>query len=482
VATIGSYLPGFFSAYDYGVRADGATQSDAYLANAIAAATASSNLGGIVELPVGTGAILLGATVSVPPNVGLLLPYGCLVQPYSGFTGELFAYTASATPVYYIGFLGPGVIDGNLAAARGIHLKNVVGARIEPVVRNCTGDGVYLDGCQDVVIFATRLVNNGTGGTGYGINEATTAANFYVGVDVSGNASGGVGFVNGSQSRFLDRSTLVGNPLAISPASGGPGGIPQVSPSGQLVTSGQLFFDQAKYLLGIHTVTPDTALQILGGGAHVSRLATPSLPTIVITGGGTGNQSYVVIALDGNGNPTLPSPVASTYGAGPTSLDGSHYNTISWASVPGAVYYYVIRIVGTTYINIAPTNFNGTTLADTGQAGTLYTLPTANGTAALTVDNRLGIGTSQTPDTSLQVLGGGQHVAATASPGQPTVSPGATGSASWSYYVVARDALGNPTSRAPSAGPPPAPPRPTPAAAMTSPWAGRRSPARRATT
>jgi hypothetical protein len=109
-----------------------------------------------------------------------------------------------------------------------------------------------------------------------------------------------------------------------------------------------------------------TALRAIEGN-----LVSPT-PTVTPTGGAAATQSYQVVATNANGD-TTPSGTGTT-AVGPTTLNGTNYNTVSWAAVPGVTGYKVIRTVGGPSQGLIATLPAGTlSYQDQGAAGTPYT-------------------------------------------------------------------------------------------------------------
>lgn len=90
-----------------------------------------------------------------------------------------------------------------------------------------------------------------------------------------------------------------------------------------------------------HLAAVTAALQTSTG-----TLAAPAQPALAVTGGAAGAFTYYVVGVNANGD-TLPSPVRST-AVGPTTLDPTHYNDISWTPLtdPSVTGYRVIRSAG----------------------------------------------------------------------------------------------------------------------------------------
>lgn len=102
-----------------------------------------------------------------------------------------------------------------------------------------------------------------------------------------------------------------------------------------------------------------------------STLVSP-VCSIVTTGGAAGSQSYEAVASNANGD-TLP-PTATATSTGPTTLDGTHYNTISWVSPAGATLIKIIRTVGGASQGIIATvAASQTSLVDNGLVASAYT-------------------------------------------------------------------------------------------------------------
>lgn len=109
-------------------------------------------------------------------------------------------------------------------------------------------------------------------------------------------------------------------------------------------------------------------------------LATPAAPTVTPTGGAAGSYTYAVSAVNSVGD-TVAS-TTTTIANGPTTLDASHFNTITWTPVPNATGYRVRRTAGGPSTGqIAVTTGNDPldcSVKDTGLAGSVYTLPGSN--------------------------------------------------------------------------------------------------------
>lgn len=137
------------------------------------------------------------------------------------------------------------------------------------------------------------------------------------------------------------------------------------------------------------SANPISDTLILGGRVGFKRLATPAAPGVVVTGGAAGTQTYAVAAVIGSGS-TPASAVGSSSGAGPTTLDATHYNTLSWAASPGAISYNIFRVSG---------------------GATQGLIANISASAPLTlVDNGLVADGSTAPSLDTSAYIGGQHV------------------------------------------------------------------------
>lgn len=80
------------------------------------------------------------------------------------------------------------------------------------------------------------------------------------------------------------------------------------------------------------------------GSFSVVPLGTPGTPTVTPTCTGTcaSTWGYKVVAFDAAGNPTAASAQGTT-AANAATLDSTHFNTVTWNPLPGAVSYKVYR-------------------------------------------------------------------------------------------------------------------------------------------
>lgn len=118
---------------------------------------------------------------------------------------------------------------------------------------------------------------------------------------------------------------------------------------------------------------------------------TPSAPTVTPTLGSATTWSYKVVAKDTNGAPTAAS-AAGTTTTGASTLDATHFNTITWTALQNAASYDIYR----TAVGSSPSSTGkignvaagvAATLKDTGLAGDSSSAPTVNVTGLLTPGN-----------------------------------------------------------------------------------------------
>ncbi len=144
-----------------------------------------------------------------------------------------------------------------------------------------------------------------------------------------------------------------------------------------------------------------------GGGVAINGLLTPTAPAITNFGtAGSTAYSYYVVAIDANGNKTLPSAVGTTT-TGNTTLTAGNYNIVTWPAVQGAVSYDVLK--GSTANSLAlavKTSINASTLSynDIGGATSGYIAPSRNATADLTAGGLITAGTFSGDGTALTAL------------------------------------------------------------------------------
>lgn len=110
-------------------------------------------------------------------------------------------------------------------------------------------------------------------------------------------------------------------------------------------------------------------------------VANPSAPTVTPTGGAAGAYSYKLVATDSAGAQTAASSAGST-AVGPTTLDATHYNTVTWTdpvSTPGSILIY--RTSGGATQGLIGTVAAGVqSFRDDGKVGDATSPSAANGT------------------------------------------------------------------------------------------------------
>jgi hypothetical protein len=112
--------------------------------------------------------------------------------------------------------------------------------------------------------------------------------------------------------------------------------------------------------------------------------ATLVSPACVVTPnvGASASYSYEVVAVNESGDTLPPTATAITTG-NTTTLDATHYNTITWTSPAGATQMKIIRTVGGAAQGIIATvAASQVSLVDNGLVATAYT---PSGSAVTTV-------------------------------------------------------------------------------------------------
>ena len=115
-----------------------------------------------------------------------------------------------------------------------------------------------------------------------------------------------------------------------------------------------------------------------------STMARVTTVSVAVTGAGAGSQTYGVVAVLGTGMTDVTTHALS--GTGPTTLDSTHYNTITWTAVTGAYSYLIYRTVGGSSVGLIATVLASATLSviDNGLVGDT-TLPAALNSTGLVV-------------------------------------------------------------------------------------------------
>lgn len=135
------------------------------------------------------------------------------------------------------------------------------------------------------------------------------------------------------------------------------------------------------------------------GKVTISKLATPSAPTVVATGGTGTNYIYFVVCHDYSGGITLPS--SGTTVSGGATLSASVYNTLTPPTEEGCWQWDILR--GTTAASIFTAKTCSTTYPckDTGQSTSVYSPPARNTTGDQSVAGNQTISGNETVSGSL---------------------------------------------------------------------------------
>jgi len=129
---------------------------------------------------------------------------------------------------------------------------------------------------------------------------------------------------------------------------------------------------------GLDTVSPY-------GAQRIRALPAPAAPAITRSVAGTTTYTYYWVAVDKDGNKSLPSP-AATIANGPASLAGSSRNLVTGMPVDGAVTYDLLK--GNTTTSVA-TGLISPFFYDSGTATSAYTPATSNPPGTLVVDGHV---------------------------------------------------------------------------------------------
>lgn len=110
----------------------------------------------------------------------------------------------------------------------------------------------------------------------------------------------------------------------------------------------------------------------------VNFVANPTLTSVTPTGGVAGHYTYKIVGVDSSGATSAASAGVSDT-SGPTTLDGSHYETLAWTDPPGAVSINIYRTAGGTTQGLIGNVLAGVqTFNDTGAAGDSSSPPSSN--------------------------------------------------------------------------------------------------------
>jgi hypothetical protein len=122
------------------------------------------------------------------------------------------------------------------------------------------------------------------------------------------------------------------------PAAGG-GHVPEAVP----ITVGECVYtltaQNPVYIPNEHLASVQAQLTSMYG-----TLANAPICVVTPTGGAAGTYDYQVLGFNDQGDNLPPSSTHIT--TGPTTLDATHYNTITWTDIPNAKGYKVRRVTG----------------------------------------------------------------------------------------------------------------------------------------
>ncbi len=152
-------------------------------------------------------------------------------------------------------------------------------------------------------------------------------------------------------------------------------------------------------LLQVNSGTAGKWGGLQAGSITIQSLATPTGLTVTPTCTGTcaSTWGYKVVAYLADGTTSTDATAEVTTAANATTLDGTHYNGISWTAVTGATSYTVFRTTSggtpaTTGKLATCTNITAITCTDNGLVGDGSSEPTVNMTGNLTTSGPVAIG------------------------------------------------------------------------------------------
>lgn len=275
--------------------------------------------------------------------------------------GQLAGSSSGAWTTYSGAGAARNVLDdgsGNLTAAA--YVSSNSGNFV-----NTNGTGIYLrpsgassnNGLLNVSTVGAVTVYSGSGAIRNTLDDGSGNATFAGKVTATGALVNTTG--NGSAAQALGLTD-----------TGGAG-----SKWLRVDTSGNFQIVNSAFTTGVLTVGDTGGVTHAGSlsaeAAQFTAMGAPA-PTVTPTGTtGTTSYTYYVVARDTLGNAV--SSVAVTTTTGNATLSGTNYNRITWAAVPGASTYDVLR--GSQATSVA-TGLGAATLAfnDTGGATSAYTL------------------------------------------------------------------------------------------------------------
>lgn len=187
------------------------------------------------------------------------------------------------------------------------------------------------------------------------------------------------------------------------------------------------FTFSSENVMGLYRGAPGTlqtsGSQVIQGSLRFVGVPQVGTPTVTPTNGATSTWTYVIVAVDdvgnsfgtnvGAGTANASNPGSTTTGA--ATLDGTHFNTISWAAATGASYYRVYRTAVGTSPNttglIGTVNSPTLIFVDNGLAGDGTVAPTVNTTGWIRSGVLMGSAVNGLPTTAapamLELFGSG---------------------------------------------------------------------------
>lgn len=129
-------------------------------------------------------------------------------------------------------------------------------------------------------------------------------------------------------------------------------------------------------------------------------LVNPTLTSVTPTGGAAASITYKIVGIDQALNPTAAS-AGVTDAVAPTTLDGTHFETLAWTDPVGVAFVDIYRTAGgPSQGKIGRVAAGVQTFVDNGLVGDGTTAPAAN-----TTGNGTPIGIDDLDDINVQVDG-----------------------------------------------------------------------------
>jgi hypothetical protein len=323
-------------------------------------------------------------------------------------------------------------ISGNIVennTTRGIYIRKTNVTVNGNLVFNNGTDGIFLGVNATNNVISNNQLENNTGATA---NNSITVdqqadSNRIIGNEITDTAGSGcaIGF-NGAS--FAANVYLSNNNYSGTGAASICNAPSSTIFANQLNSNGDFVFrSQSGTAFGALTATASVSLQ---GGASLTALPAVAQPGVVKVGtAGTTTWGYKVTALDGLGE--TAGSTEKTIANGNAVLDGTNFNTITWAQVGGAINYKIYRttaggtpattgLIGTVAGTI--TSFNDTGIAATTAApatntsggisvqGNVVLKPTTDSASAFQVQNAAASETLISIDTTARSASGGNLI------------------------------------------------------------------------